>query len=77
MATQKTPKDVENKLESLKVLFRVATDWINGTGAGLDNPGDVTTYVKKLCKYSVLRYKLNLRCLLDLSFPRAVRYRWF
>jgi hypothetical protein len=53
--SERTDKDVENKITSLERQFRVATDWANNTGQGVDNPGDFDEAVKKCCPlYDVL-----------------------
>lgn len=45
--TDRLEKDIASKIATLEKSFRDATDWLNCTGAGLDNPGDVQEYVKK------------------------------
>lgn len=49
--SSRTPKDVANKIQKLETQFRKASDWTNATGAGVESPGDVEKYVKKLCLY--------------------------
>ena len=44
-------KDVENKVNLLEAQFRKASDWKNCTGQGIDDPGSVEEYLKKLCRY--------------------------
>jgi hypothetical protein len=42
-------KDVENKIVSLERLFRNASDWLENTGQGVDDPGDIKVAVKQRC----------------------------
>jgi hypothetical protein len=42
-------KDVENKIVSLERQFRVASDWANNTGQGVDNPGDFEAAILRRC----------------------------
>ena len=45
----RSSKDVENKIHSLENQFRTATDWLNNTGQGVDNPGDIEKAVLLRC----------------------------
>jgi hypothetical protein len=47
--SDRTDKDVENKITSLERQFRVASDWANNTGAGVDKPGDFQAAVLQRC----------------------------
>lgn len=47
--SERTEKDVANKIQSLESQFRVATDWINNTGQGVEDPGDFEAAVLKRC----------------------------
>jgi hypothetical protein len=47
--SDREPKDVENKIVSLERQFRLAMDWVNNTGQGVDNPGDFEAAVLKRC----------------------------
>jgi hypothetical protein len=49
--SERTEKDVENKITSLERQFRVATDWAENTGQGVDDPGDFQAAVLKRCPY--------------------------
>ena len=49
--TVRIAKDVSNKIHKLESQFRTMVDWKNQTGAGLDDPGQVTSYIKSKCKY--------------------------
>jgi hypothetical protein len=49
--SERTEKDVENKITSLERQFRTATDWANNTGQGVDNPGDFKAAVLKRCPF--------------------------
>ncbi|CAB9531800.1 expressed unknown protein [Seminavis robusta] len=51
--SQKTARDVANKIQKLEAQFRKASDWLNCTGAGLETgPGNISVYVKeKLCPF--------------------------
>ena len=42
----RSPKDVQNKIESIERDFRAASDWLAQTGAGLES-GEVKAYIKK------------------------------
>ena len=48
-AADRSEKDVENKVNSLERQFRVASDWANNTGQGVDNPGDFDAALLKRC----------------------------
>ena len=48
-SSERTEKDVENKIVSLERQFRVASDWANNTGQGVDNPGDFEAAILKYC----------------------------
>ncbi|KAL3927281.1 MAG: hypothetical protein SGARI_005367 [Bacillariaceae sp.] len=45
----RTDKQVENKINTIERQFKKASDWLANTGAGLDDPGSIKTYVLKLC----------------------------
>ena len=47
--TDRTDKDVENKIGKLERQFREAYDWTKNTGIGVDNPGDFEGAVRKRC----------------------------
>jgi hypothetical protein len=47
--SNRTEKDVENKITGLESQFRKACDWANNTGQGVDNPGDFKAAVLKRC----------------------------
>ena len=47
--SERTEKDVENKITGLERQFRLASDWANNTGAGVENPGDFKAAVLKRC----------------------------
>jgi hypothetical protein len=47
--SDRTEKDVENKITSLERQFRVASDWANNTGQGVENPGDFKAAIAKRC----------------------------
>jgi hypothetical protein len=47
--SDRSEKDVENKITSLERQFRVASDWASNTGAGVDNPGDFQAAVIQRC----------------------------
>jgi hypothetical protein len=49
--SERTDKDVENKITSLERQFRVASDWANNTGQGVDNPGDFEAAIIKRCPF--------------------------
>ena len=40
---------MENKIVSLERQFRVATEWANNTGQGVENPGDFEAAILKRC----------------------------
>ena len=42
----RSPKDVQNKIESIERDFLAASDWLAQTGAGLES-GEVTSYISK------------------------------
>ena len=42
----RSPKDVQNKIESIERDFCAASDWLAQTGAGLES-GEVKAYIKK------------------------------
>ena len=42
-------KDVENKITSLERQFRLAMDWRNNTGQGVENPGEFNAATLKRC----------------------------
>jgi len=44
-------KDVENKITSLERQFRLASDWANNTGQGVDQPGDFEAAILKRCPH--------------------------
>jgi hypothetical protein len=46
-------QDVENKFASLEHQFRVAMDWAENTGQGVDDPGDFQAAVLKQCPYYI------------------------
>ena len=48
-SSKHTEKDAENKIISLKRQFRVAPDWANNTGQGVDNPGNFEAAILKYC----------------------------
>ena len=53
--SERTEKDVENKISGLERQFRVASDWANNTGQGVDKPGDFEAAIAKRCPhYAVL-----------------------
>jgi len=45
--SDRSDKDVGSKIAGLENDFRDATDWLNQTGAGLDDPVDVRRYIEK------------------------------
>ena len=47
--TDRTDKDVSNKIEKLERQFRNASDWANNTGQGVDEPGDFRKAVLQRC----------------------------
>lgn len=47
--SDRNEKDVENKITALERQFRLASDWANNTGQGVDNPGDFEEAVRKRC----------------------------
>ena len=47
--SERNEKDVENKIGSLERQFRLASDWANNTGQGVDDPGSFEEAVKKRC----------------------------
>ena len=47
--SERSEKDVENKIVSLERQFRTASDWANNTGQGVDKPGDFEAAIKKGC----------------------------
>ena len=46
---ERNEKDVENKITSLERQFRLASDWANNTGQGVDNPSDFEAEILKRC----------------------------
>lgn len=48
---ERSAKDIECKINKLESQFRNASDWLAGTGSGIDDPGKIEDYVKKLCPY--------------------------
>lgn len=47
--TDRSEKDVENKIVKLERQFRLACDWTMNTGQGVSNPGDFEAAVKQRC----------------------------
>ena len=47
--SERTEKDVENKITALERQFRTAVDWANNTGQGVENPGDFKAALLKRC----------------------------
>ena len=47
--SDRNEKDVENKIGSLERQFRIACDWLNHTGQGVEDPGDIEAAVKQRC----------------------------
>lgn len=47
--SERTEKDVENKICHLERQFRIASDWANNTGQGVDNPGHFEEALLKRC----------------------------
>ena len=48
-SSERTEKDVENKITALERQFRTAVDWANNTGQGVENPGDFKAALLKRC----------------------------
>lgn len=49
--SERNEKDVENKITALERSFRKAVDWLNNTGQGVENPGDIEQAIKKRCPH--------------------------
>jgi hypothetical protein len=47
--SERDAKDVENKIVSLERQFRLASDWANNTGQGVENPGNFQAAIQKRC----------------------------
>lgn len=47
--SNRTDKDVENKIVKLERQFRLGCDWANNTGQGVDEPGDFGKAVLQRC----------------------------
>eukprot|EP00171_Calliarthron_tuberculosum_P023793 IDg23793t1 len=44
--SERSEKDIGTKIASLERAFREASDWLNNTGAGLSNPGEIRAYIQ-------------------------------